>query len=54
MTMTADGPMLWYPDRKGFLVGKILSGPLLATLEPPKDHMPGVPTSALPTHPAAG
>ena len=35
MTQTAGGRILWYPDRKGFLLGKSLSDDWLATLDVP-------------------
>jgi len=36
MTRTSDGHILWYPDRKGFLVGKHLRDEWLGTLEKPR------------------
>jgi len=36
MTRTSGGHILWYPDRKGFLVGKHLRDEWLGTLERPK------------------
>ena len=36
LTETDDGFLLWYPDRKGFLVGKHLTHGYLKALDEPR------------------